>query len=171
MKGRKLKVMVLGIPNVGKSTLINRLSGGNRAKTEDRPGVTKEVSWYPTGLGFDLMDFPGLLWPRFDSRETAENLAISGAIKDEIFDNETVAVALMRKLRLFYPALLKARYKLGDDIDLDDTGLSDYDLFIAAAKKRGMLLRGGEADTERFADALLDDFRSCRIGRITLDRF
>ena len=171
MKGRKLKVMVLGIPNVGKSTLINRLSGGNRAKTEDRPGVTKEVSWYPTGLGFDLMDFPGLLWPRFDSRETAENLAISGAIKDEIFDNETVAVALMRKLRLFYPALLKARYKLGDNIDLDDTGLSDYDLFIAAAKKRGMLLRGGEADTERFADALLDDFRSCRIGRITLDRF
>lgn len=171
MKGRQLKVMVLGIPNVGKSTLINRISGSNRAKTEDRPGVTKDVSWYPTGLGFDLMDFPGLLWPRFDSRETAENLAISGAIKDEIFDNETVAVALMRKLRLFYPALLKARYKLGDDIDLDDTVLSDYDLFIAAAKKRGMLLRGGEADTERFADALLDDFRSCRIGRITLDRF
>ena len=170
MKGRKLKVMVLGIPNVGKSTLINRLSGGNRAKTEDRPGVTKEVSWYPTGLGFDLMDFPGLLWPRFDSREVAENLAISGAIKDEIFDNETVAVALIRKLRLYYPALLRTKYRLGEETDFDAPGLTDYDLLIAAAKNRGMLLRGGVADTERFADALLDDFRSCRIGRITLDR-
>ncbi|MCQ2427611.1 MAG: ribosome biogenesis GTPase YlqF [Clostridia bacterium] len=164
---RKLKVMVLGIPNVGKSSLINRLAGGNKAKVENRPGVTREPQWFPTPYGFDMMDMPGVLWPKFDSRTVAENLAISGAIKNDVFDMETVALALIGRLRRMYPELLAARYKLGADDDFG--GIEDIGIYEAAARSRGMLLKGGEVDYERFAGTIIDEFRNAKIGKITLD--
>ncbi len=164
---RRLRVMVVGIPNVGKSSLINLLCGGKKAKVEDRPGVTRTPQWILTDDGFQLMDMPGVLWPRFDDRETGENLALTGAIKDDVVETETLAITLCRKLRALYPALLAARYKL-DQAALTD--LSDADLFLAIGKKRGFLVSGGEIDTERTAGVLLDEFRAAKIGRITLDR-
>ena len=163
---RRLRVMVVGIPNVGKSSLINLLCGGKKAKVEDRPGVTRTPQWILTDDGFQLMDMPGVLWPRFDDRETGENLALTGAIKDDVVEIETLAITLCRKLRARYPALLAARYKL-DEAALTD--LSDADLFLTIGKKRGFLVSGGEIDTERTAGVLLDEFRAAKIGRITLD--
>lgn len=163
---RRQRVMIVGIPNVGKSSLINLLCGGKKAKVENRPGVTLTPQWILTTDGFQLMDMPGVLWPRFDDRETGENLALTGAIKDDVVEIETLAVALCRKLRARYPALLSARYKL-EATQL--TELSDADLFLCIGKKRGFLVSGGEIDTERTANALLDEFRAAKIGRITLD--
>lgn len=165
---RRLRVMVVGIPNVGKSSLINLLCGGKKARVENRPGVTLTPQWILTADGFQLMDMPGVLWPRFDDRETGENLAITGAIKDDVVEIETLATALCGKLRARYPALLAARYKLSDK-DLCD--LSDADLFSAIGQKRGFFVGGGEVDTERTANMLLDEFRAARIGRVTLDVF
>jgi len=163
---RRLRVMVVGIPNVGKSSLINLLCGGKKAKVENRPGVTLTPQWILTADGFQLMDMPGVLWPRFDDPETGENLAITGAIKDDVVELETLAIALCRKLRARYPTLLVARYKLAE---ADLAGLSDAELFTAIGKKRGFLIGGGEIDTERTANMLLDEFRAAKIGRITLD--
>ena len=168
MSGRKLKAMVVGIPNVGKSSLINLLGGTKKAKVENRPGVTLTPQWVTTKEGLDLMDMPGVLWPRFDDRETGENLAITGAIKDDVVEIETLAVALCHKLRRRYPALLCERYKLDADTVSGDT-LDDYDLFCYIGKKRGFLVSGGEINTERTANTLLDEFRAAKIGRITLD--
>ena len=168
MSGRKLKAMVVGIPNVGKSSLINLLGGTKKAKVENRPGVTLTPQWVTTKEGLDLMDMPGVLWPRFDDRETGENLAITGAIKDDVVEIETLAVALCQKLRRRYPALLCERYKLDADTVSGDT-LDDYDLFCYIGKKRGFLVSGGEINTERTANTLLDEFRAAKIGRITLD--
>ena len=168
MSGRKLKAMVVGIPNVGKSSLINLLGGTKKAKVENRPGVTLTPQWVTTNEGIDLMDMPGVLWPRFDDRETGENLAITGAIKDDVVEIETLAVALCHKLRRRYPALLCERYKLDADTVSGDT-LDDYDLFCLIGKKRGFLVSGGEINTERTANTLLDEFRAAKIGRITLD--
>lgn len=168
MAGRRLRAMVVGIPNVGKSSLINRLSGGKKAKVENRPGVTLIPQWVSTPMGLDLMDMPGVLWPRFDDRETGENLAITGAIKDDVVETETLAIALCGKLRHRYPAALIARYKLGDEEKIK--GLSDAELFELIGRKRGFLISGGEIDTERTANVLLEEFRSAKIGRITLDR-
>ncbi len=167
MSGRKLRAMVVGIPNVGKSSLINRLSGGKKAKVENRPGVTLTPQWITTSMGLDLMDMPGVLWPRFDHRETGENLAITGAIKDDVVEIETLAVALCHKLRAAYPALLATRYKFEwtDEV----TALTDYELFEFLGRKRGFLISGGEVNTERTANMLLDEFRAAKIGRITLD--
>ncbi len=167
MSGRKLRAMVVGIPNVGKSSLINRLSGGKKAKVENRPGVTLTPQWITTSMGLDLMDMPGVLWPRFDHCETGENLAITGAIKDDVVEIETLAIALCRKLRVSYPALLAARYKFEwtDEV----TALTDYELFEFLGRKRGFLISGGEVNTERTANMLLDEFRAAKIGRITLD--
>ena len=167
MSGRKLRAMVVGIPNVGKSSLINRLSGGKKAKVENRPGVTLAPQWVSTSLGLDLMDMPGVLWPRFDHRETGENLAITGAIKDDVVEIETLAIALCHKLRACYPALLAERYKL--EWNEETTALTDYELFEYIGKKRGLLISGGEVNTERCANMLLDEFRAAKIGRITLD--
>ena len=124
MSGRRLRAMVVGIPNVGKSSLINRLSGGKKAKVENRPGVTLAPQWITTSLGLDLMDMPGVLWPRFDDRVTGENLAITGAIKDDVVQIETIAIALCARLRTMYPDLFAARYKLTWNEEL--TSLSDY---------------------------------------------
>ncbi|MBE6603149.1 MAG: ribosome biogenesis GTPase YlqF [Ruminococcaceae bacterium] len=167
MHGRKLRAMVVGIPNVGKSSLINLLGGTRKAKVENRPGVTLTPQWVTTKEGLDLMDMPGVLWPRFDDREIGENLAITGAIKDDVVEIETLAVALCHKLRYRYPALLAERYKL--DIGTVAGDLSDYELFEAIGKKRGFLISGGEINTERTANTLLDEFRAAKIGRITLD--
>ena len=166
MNGRKLRAMVVGIPNVGKSSLINRLCGNKKAKVENRPGVTLAPQWVSTSMGLDLMDMPGVLWPRFDDRETGENLAITGAIKDDVVQIETLAVALCRTLRRKYPALLAARYKYEEG---KVEGLSDAELFAFIGRKRGFLISGGEIDEERTANTLLDEFRAAKIGRITLD--
>lgn len=169
MMGRKLKAMVLGIPNVGKSSLINRLCGNKKAKVEDRPGVTVNKQWVPTNLGFDLLDMPGVLWPKFDDQTIGENLAITGAIKDAVVDIEELACILCGRLRKYYPNELTARYKLGDMSQYED--MTDWDLVEIIGKKRGFLISGGEVNTERTAIILLDEFRAGTIGKITLDRF
>lgn len=166
MSGRRLRAMVLGVPNVGKSSLINKICGNKKARVEDRPGVTRDKQWVPTGIGVDLLDMPGILWPKFEDQRVGENLALTGAIKDDILDTEALAVLLCKRLRTLYPALLAARYKLAEIPE----EMSDYDLFLTIGKKRGFLISGGEVNTERTAAVLLDEFRAAKIGRITLDR-
>ena len=167
MSGRRLKAMVLGIPNVGKSSLINRIVGNKKAKVENRPGVTLDKQWFTTSIGLDLMDMPGILWPKFDDRKVGENLAITGAIKDAVVDIEGLAVTLCGRLRQLYPALLCERYKLGDMAQYEE--LESFELFELIGRKRGFLISGGEINTERTANMLLDEFRAAKIGRITLD--
>ena len=169
MMGRRVRAMVLGVPNVGKSSLINRICGNKKAKVEDRPGVTVDKQWVPTKIGVDLLDMPGILWPKFEERRVGENLALTGAIKDSILDIESLATVLCKRMRLLYPQMLSERYKLGDMSQYEE--LSDYDLFLTIGKKRGFLISGGEINTERTAIMLLDEFRACKLGRITLDRY
>ena len=167
MIGRPLRVMIAGIPNVGKSSLINRLAGGKRTKVEDRPGVTRDKQWITTKYGLELLDTPGVLWPKFEDQTVGENLAVTGAIRDEILDIERMAIILCGRLRHKYPNLLSARYKLGAMEQYQD--LMDYDLFELIGRKRGFLVSGGEVNTERTAVMLLDEFRGGKIGRITLE--
>ncbi len=167
MTGKPLRVMIAGIPNVGKSSLINRLAGGRRAKVEDRPGVTRDKQWITTKVGLELLDTPGVLWPKFEDQTVGENLAVTGAIRDEILDTERMAVILTSRLRKKYPELLSSRYKLGDMSQYED--MIDYDLFELIGRKRGFLISGGEVNTERTAVMLLDEFRGGKIGRITLE--
>lgn len=169
MHGRRVRAMVLGIPNVGKSSLINKICGNKKARVEDRPGVTVDKQWVSTSIGVDLLDMPGILWPKFEEKRVGENLAITGAIRDHILDLESLATALCKRLRMLYPDQLAARYKLGDMGQYSE--LSDYDLFLTIGKKRGFLISGGEINTERTAIMLLDEFRAAKIGRITLDRY
>ena len=166
LENRRLKAMVVGIPNVGKSTFINRLAGAKKAKAEDRPGVTVNKQWVPTTLGIDLLDMPGVLWPRFEDRIVGENLAITGAIKDGILDIEEIAMILCGRLRDEYNELFCQRYKLAAE-DIED--LDTYDLLTAVGRKRGMLVSGGEVNMLRAAETLLDEFRAAKIGRITLE--
>ena len=167
MTGRKLKAMIVGIPNVGKTSLINALAGSNRAKVENRPGVTLTKQWITTKVGIDLLDMPGVLWPKFEDRIVGENLAITGAIKDDVLDIEQLAVLLVGRLRKIAPDKLSERYKLGDMAQYDD--IPDHELFEIIGRKRGFLVSGGEVDWERSANMLLDEFRAARIGRITLE--
>ncbi len=168
MHGRRLKAMVVGIPNVGKSSLINRLAGKSRAKVENRPGVTRDKQWVSTSIGLDLLDMPGVLWPKFDDQLTGENLALTGAIKDDILDIETLGLLLCNRLGKTYSHLLAARYKLREEeIAAADDHIA---LFNLIGRKRGFLVSGGEIDTERTANMLIDEFRAAKIGRITLDR-
>ena len=167
MTGRKLKAMIVGIPNVGKSSLINKISGSKKAKVENRPGVTVDKQWVDTNIGLLLMDMPGVLWPKFDDRLIGENLALTGAIKDKILDIESLAITLCSRLRTNYPELLSNRYKLGDMAQYSD--YTNLQLFELIGKKRGFLISGGEIDYERTANMLLEEFRSAKIGRITLD--
>lgn len=166
---RRVRAMVLGIPNVGKSSLINRICGNKKAKVEDRPGVTLDKQWVATNIGVDLLDMPGILWPKFEERRVGENLALTGAIRDGVLDIETLAVILCKRLRLLYPEALAARYKLGDLSAYKD--FTDFELFEAIGRKRGFLISGGEVNTERTAITLLDEFRGAKIGRITIDRY
>ena len=167
MNGRKLKAMIVGIPNVGKSSLINKICGSKKAKVENRPGVTVDKQWVDTKIGLILMDMPGVLWPKFDDRVTGENLAITGAIKDKILDIESLAIVLCSRLRKQYPQMLAERYKLGDMKNYED--YTDLQIFELIGRKRGFLISGGEIDYERTANMLLEEFRSAKIGKITLD--
>ena len=166
MEGRKLRAMIVGIPNVGKSSLINRLSSTNKAKVENRPGVTLNKQWITTSLGIDLLDMPGILWPKFDDQKVGENLALTGAIRDEIMDIEMLACVLAGRLRERYAGLLTARYKLKPQ-DLEDT--TDFELAELIGRRRGFLISGGEVDFLRTANMFLDEFRGGKIGRITVE--
>ena len=166
MEGRKLRAMIVGIPNVGKSSLINRLSSTNKAKVENRPGVTLNKQWITTSLGIDLLDTPGILWPKFDDQKVGENLALTGAIRDEIMDIEMLACVLAGRLRERYAGLLTARYKLKPQ-DLEDT--TDFELAELIGRRRGFLISGGEVDFLRTANMFLDEFRGGKIGRITIE--
>ncbi len=170
MVGKPIRVMIAGIPNVGKSSLINKLAGGKRTNVEDRPGVTRDKQWITTSLGIELLDTPGVLWPKLDKngdQTVGENLALTGAIRDEILDAERMAVVLCGRLRKKYPSLLSERYKLPDMESLSE--LADWELFETIGRKRGFLISGGEVSYERTAVMLLDEFRGGRIGRITLE--
>ena len=163
--GRPVRVMVVGVPNVGKSTFINTFAGSARAKAADRPGVTKGKQWVSTEK-FDLLDMPGVLWKKFDSKTIASNLAFIGSIKDDILDVEELAMNLLDEVRRNYPELVASRYKL----DAEALALPPYELMEAIGRKRGLLVRGGEVNTERCAIMLVDEFRACKWGRITLER-
>ena len=167
MSGRKLKAMFVGIPNVGKSSLINKLCGSKKAKVENRPGVTLNKQWIPTTIGLDLMDMPGVLWPKFEEKVVGENLAITGAIKDAILDVEYIAVLLCSRLRKIAPEAFMARYKITKE-ELDACDM-DFEVFELVGRKRGFLISGGEINTERTAITLLEEFRSAKIGNITIE--
>ena len=167
MVGRPVRVMVVGVPNVGKSSLINKLCGGGKAEVEDRPGVTRSNQWFTIGKGFELLDTPGVLWPKFDDPLVGEHLAFTGAVRDNILDTEHLAARLLEVLRDEYPDALKARYKLQD---VEIGGLKGYELLELVGRKRGMLVSGGEINTERAAATVLDEFRGGKLGRITLER-
>lgn len=172
MVGRVVRVMILGIPNVGKSTFINKVAGRKTAKTEDRPGVTRSKQWVPIDKGLELLDTPGILWPKFEDQSVGLNLAFTGAVKDDILDIETLGCHLMAYLGERYPDALKNSYKL-PGLPEREEGENDvaygYRLLEAAGRKRGFLVSGGEVDTERMAKILLDEFRGSKLGRFTLE--
>ena len=162
--GRVVRVMVLGIPNVGKSTFINKVAKRKTAKAEERPGVTRSKQWVPVDATLELLDTPGILWPKFDDPEVGKRLAFTGAVKDDVLDIEELACYLMDYLAAHYADVLTERYK----ITVED-GDSGYDLLEKAGRKRGFLMRGAQVDTERMACILLDEFRGGKLGRFTLE--
>ena len=162
--GRVLRVMVLGIPNVGKSTFINKVSGRKTARAEDRPGVTRGKQWVPVDKTLELLDTPGILWPKFDDPAVGMRLAFTGAIRDEVVDIEELAMRLMDYLGARYPAALAERYRIA--VEPGDDG---WTLLEKAARKRGFLVSGGDVDTERMSRILLDEFRAGKLGRFTLE--
>lgn len=164
MAGKPLRLMVVGIPNVGKSTFINRMAGANKAKAENRPGVTRGNQWFTVDKQLELLDTPGVLWPKFDDVNVGERLAFTGAVKDNVVDIELLGMRLLETLSISYKDLLIERY---GELDFD---LESYDLLCQLAKKRGMVIRGGEYDTLRASTMLLEEFRNCKIGKITLER-
>ena len=161
---RPVKLMVAGVPNVGKSTFINKVAGRKAAAVSDRPGVTRGKQWITVDRGMELLDTPGLLWPRFDTKAMGEHLAWTGAVKDGVADMEALSADLLLLLREKYPTLLETRYKLKAD-----PALQGWELLELAARKRGFLISGGEVDTERMSAILLDEFRAGKIGRISLE--
>lgn len=161
---KPVRVMVVGIPNVGKSTLINQISGRKGAKAENRPGVTRGKQWVTVDNGLLLLDTPGILWPKFDDPEVGMKLAYTGAVKEQILDTEELAVFLMRLLWTHYPQALIDRY--GIDLPTESTG---YELLEAAGRKRGFLMARGEINTERMAKVLLDEYRGGKLGKFTLE--
>jgi len=170
MARKPLRLMVVGIPNVGKSSLINRLAGGSRAQTADKPGVTRHNQWYAAGrvgdIPIELLDTPGVLWPKFEDPAVGEKLAFLGSVKDEVFDTETLALRLLDTLRAGYPARLAERYGLAPAAL---PALPPWELLEAVARRRGMLLPGGAPDTHRAASMLLDELRGGKLGKLTLD--
>lgn len=165
-RNRSIKLMMTGIPNVGKSSLINRLIGKAGAKTEDRPGVTRGKQWFRLKSGLEFLDTPGILPPKFEDQETARRLAYTGAIKDEIMNTELLVYSLLEYLRDNYGKMLLERYKLKDGIE----ELKGYEILERIGKKRGFMISGGEIDTERAANIVLDEFRCAKIGNITLEK-
>lgn len=162
--GRTVRVMVLGIPNVGKSTFINKVAHRKTARAEDRPGVTRSKQWVPVDSTLELLDTPGILWPKFDDPEVGKRLAFTGAVKDDVLDIEELACYLMEYLGRHYADVLTERYKI-----TAEDGDSGYDLLEKAGRKRGFLMRGAEVDTERMSRILLDEFRGGKLGRFTLE--
>ena len=161
-----MRIMIVGIPNVGKSSFINRISKQYRAKVEDRPGVTRGNQWFTISKNLEMLDTPGVLWPKFDDKTVGEHLAFTGAVKDQVLDIEFLAVRLLDFLRELKPAEFISRFRL-EEIDLES--INSYELLQLIGKKRGMLISGGEIDTERAAIMLLDEFRAARLGRITVE--
>ena len=175
MTGKPLKAMVVGIPNVGKSTFINQVAGRKGAKAENRPGVTRGKQWVTVDQGLLLLDTPGILWPKFEDPEVGLRLAWTGAVKDDILDTQTLAARLMAQLWQDYPQALRDRYKLKDsllsvDFSTQTPAAQGFALMELAAKKRGFLLPGAELDLDRMSGVLLEEFRSCKLGRFTLER-
>lgn len=162
---RPIRTMIVGIPNVGKSSFINRIAGKASAVTGDKPGVTRGKQWIRVNEEIELLDTPGILWPKFDDERVALNLAFTGAIKDEIMDTVEVAAALMERLAETYPAKLRERYKM-ETLE----GMSREDLLRTAGRKRGCIVSGGEIDLQRIASIVLDEFRGGKIGKITLEK-
>ena len=162
--GRPVRVMVVGVPNVGKSTFINKVARRKSAKAQDRPGVTRGKQWVAVDAGLDLLDTPGILWPKFEDQEVGRRLAYTGAIKDDIMDVEELGCALMEELAARYPQALTDRYKL-----TPEPGIPGWELLEAAGRKRGFLISGGEVDLSRMARVLLDEFRGGKLGRFTFE--
>lgn len=162
--GRPLRVMILGIPNVGKSTFINRVAGRKAAIAGDKPGVTRGKQWINIDQGLDLLDTPGILWPKFDSQEVGEMLAITNAIKADVLDKETLGANFVLRLRELYPKAIEERYKFVPDPDMNG-----FELLEQAAKKRGFLVSRGEYDIERMANTLLGEYHDGKLGRLTLE--
>ncbi len=164
MVGKPLRVMVVGIPNTGKSSFINKMAGRNRAKVADKPGVTRSNSWFAVGNGVELLDTPGVLWPKFEDKSVGDKLAFIGSVKDEILDSETLAIRLINVLRNGYSERLTERFKI---TGFDDK--EDYEILEMIGRKRGMLISGGEIDYERASVMLLDEYRGGKLGRLSLE--
>ncbi len=164
MGGRSIKLMIVGIPNVGKSSFINRMAKGGKAKVADRPGVTRGNQWFTIGGGIELLDTPGVLWPKFDDMDVGRKLAFTGAVKDAVVDIEMLSLDLLKYMSVYYPQRLCERYKL-DSAE----GMEPLELMELIAKKRGMIMRGGDCDYERVSVMLLDEYRGGKLGRITLE--
>lgn len=175
MTGRPIRIMIVGIPNVGKSSFINKLSKSKRAKVEDRPGVTRGKQWVTLSEGLELLDMPGVLWPKFEDKQVGENLAFTGAIKDNVMDIEYLACRLLQFLNNGYSERIEERYGVDlSSILPDDSVLSDctegYEILNRIGKKRGFLVSGGEIDTERTAITVVDEFRGGKLGRLSLEK-
>lgn len=166
MAGRPLRMMVVGIPNVGKSSFINKLAKEKRAKVEDRPGVTRGKQWVTVSRDFELLDMPGVLWPKFEDPSVGEKLAFTGAVKDQVLDVELLAMRLLEFMRSEYQSALLERFKITEDEMCD---LEPYDLLCLVGKKRGMLISGGEIDTLRAATMVLDEYRGGKFGKMSLE--
>lgn len=164
MAGKSVRIMIVGIPNVGKSSFINKLSSNSKAKVENRPGVTRINQWYKVGNNLELLDTPGVLWPKFEDETVGEHLAFTGAVSDRIIDTELLAMRLLATLRKSYPELLEQRYKISEFPE------DPYEMLCLLGKKRGMMIRGGEVDTERAANMLLEEYRNLKIGAVTIER-
>ena len=165
--GQPIRMMIVGIPNVGKSSFINRMANSRRTKVEDRPGVTRGKQWVTLDNGLELLDMPGVLWPKFEDQTVGRNLAFTGAVKDDVLDVEWLAMCFLEWLNQEYPQQLLQRYRLEPE---QVENATPAQLLELVGRKRGMLVSGGEVDTERAAVAVLDEFRSGRLGRISLER-
>lgn len=166
MRNRSIHIMVVGIPNVGKSSFINKMAKKDSARVEDRPGVTRGNQWFSIGQGMELLDTPGVLWPKFDDLEVGEKLAFTGAVKDQVMDTELLAFRLLEVMCRFPTQQFIERFKL-QNVDLES--VEAYDLLELIARKRGMLMSGGRVDTERASVMILDEYRSAKLGKITLE--
>ncbi|MCI6006861.1 ribosome biogenesis GTPase YlqF [Oscillospiraceae bacterium LCP25S3_E10] len=166
MRNRSIHIMVVGIPNVGKSSFINKMAKKGSARVEDRPGVTRGNQWFSIGQGMELLDTPGVLWPKFDDPEVGEKLAFTGAVKDQVMDTELLAFRLLEVMCRFPTQQFIERFKL-QNVDLES--IEAYDLLELIARKRGMLMSGGRVDTERASVMILDEYRSAKLGKITLE--
>ncbi len=165
MPGKALRIMVVGIPNTGKSSFINRMAGAAKAKVADKAGVTRHNQWFNIGNGIELLDTPGVLWPKFDDPQVGDRLAFIGSVKDEILDAETLAIRLLEVMKNNYPERLAERYKITDFTDKEA-----WEVLELIGKKRGMMIKGGEIDYERASVMLLDEYRGGKLGTISLEK-